>query len=74
MVNLDRCVGSCNTFNDLFNKVYVPIETEDLNLSVLNMITGLNGSKTLTKYITSKCKCKFYGRKCNPNQNRNKNK
>ena len=26
-VKLDRCVGSCNTFNDLSNKIYVPNET-----------------------------------------------
>ena len=25
-VNLDRCVGSCNTLNDLSNKVCVPKE------------------------------------------------
>ena len=33
-VNLDRCVGSCNTFKDLSNKVCVPNKTEDLNLSI----------------------------------------
>ena len=33
--------------------------TEDLNLSVLNMITGRNESKTLTKHIPSECKCRF---------------
>ena len=27
VVKLDRCVGSCNTFNDLSNKVYVPNKT-----------------------------------------------
>ena len=26
-VKLDRCVGSCNTLNDLCNKVCVPIKT-----------------------------------------------
>ena len=31
-VNLDRCVGSYNTLNDLFNKVCVPNETENLNV------------------------------------------
>ena len=41
-VKLDRCVGSCNTLNDLSNKVCVPNKTEDLNLSVFNMITGIN--------------------------------
>ena len=58
-VNLDRCVGSCNTINDLSNKVCVPNKTEDLNLSIFNMITGINESKTLTKHISCKWKCKF---------------
>ena len=40
-VKLDRCVGNCNTLNDLSNKICVPNKTEDLNLSVSNMITGL---------------------------------
>ena len=66
-VKLDRCVGSCNTLNDLSNKVCVPNKTEDLNLSVFNMITGINESKTLTKHISCECKCKFDERKCNLN-------
>ena len=37
-VNLDRCMGSCNTCNDMSNRVCVPDKTEDLNLSVFNMI------------------------------------
>ena len=47
-VNLDKCAGSFNTLNDLPNKVCVPNKTGDLNLSVSNMITGINASKTLT--------------------------
>ena len=49
-VNLDRCMGGFNTLNDLSNKVCVPSKIEDLNLSVFNMITGINESKILTKY------------------------
>ena len=41
-VKLDRCIGSCNTLNDLSNKVCVPNKTEDLNLSVFSTITGIN--------------------------------
>ena len=66
-VKLDRCAGSCNTLNVLSNKVCVPNETEDLNLSVFNMITGINELKTLTKHISCECECKFDGRKCNSN-------
>ena len=41
-VNLDRCARNCNTLNDLSNKVCVLNKTEDLNLSMFNMITGKN--------------------------------
>ena len=44
-VKLHKCVGSCNTLNDLSNKVCIPNK----------MITGINESKTLTKHISSKC-------------------
>ena len=64
-VKLDRCVGSCNALNDLSNKVCVPNKTEDLNLSMFNMITVINESKTLTKHISGEGKCKFDGTKCN---------
>ena len=74
VVNLDRCFGSCNILSDLSNKVCVPNKTEDLNLSIFNMITGINLSKTLTKPISCEYKCKFDGRKCNSNQKWNNDK
>ena len=76
VVNLDRCVGSCNALNNLFNKVCVSNKTEDLNPSMFNKITGIvvNELKKLTKHILCKCECKFDGRKCNPNQWWNNNK
>ena len=63
-VKLDRCVGSCNTLNELSNKVCVSHKTEDLNLSIMKIITGINESKILTKHISCKYKCKYDGRKC----------
>ena len=41
-VKLDRCVGTCKTLNDLSNKVCVPIKTEDLDIRVFNLNTGIN--------------------------------
>ena len=73
-VKLDKCAGSCYTINDLSNKVCVPNKTENLNLSVFNMITGINESKTLTKHISCKCKCRFDETKCKSNQSWNNNK
>ena len=62
------CLNTLNTLNDLPNKVCVPNEIEDLNLSVLNTITGTSESNTLTKHISCKCKCKFDERKCSSYQ------
>ena len=47
--------------NDLSNKVCVPNETKNLNLSVFNMITGTNQSKKLSKHISRQYKCKLDG-------------
>ena len=35
VANVDRCMESCNTLNDLF-------EIEDLNIHVFSMITGIS--------------------------------
>ena len=61
-VKLDRSVGKANTLSDLSNEVCVQNKREDLNLSVFNMITGINESKTLIKDMSCKCKCKFGGK------------
>ena len=39
VVNLDRCDGSCNSLDDLSDRIYVSNKTEDLNAKVFNMIT-----------------------------------
>ena len=39
-VKQGKCVGSCNTFNDLSNKVCVKNKTGDLNIDTFFMITG----------------------------------
>ena len=52
-VKLGRCVGSCNTLNDLSNKVCVPKKTEDLNLSVFNggMMINVDVSTKNVMYV-----------------------
>ena len=76
VIKLDRYVGSCNILNHLSRKVCVSNKTKDWNLNVLNMITGINESKTITKYISRECKCecRFNGRKYNSNEKWNNNK
>ena len=61
-IKLDTCVRSCNTLNDLSNKVCVPNKTKDSNLRVFNMAARINNSKALTKDVSCKCRCKFDGK------------
>ena len=50
-VQLGRLVASCNTPNDLSNKACIPNKTKDFNLSVFNMIKGINESNINKTYI-----------------------
>ena len=50
MVNLDRCHENCK-IPDLSGRTCVPNKTEDVNLSVFNLITRINESKTLSYHI-----------------------
>ena len=54
-VNVDKCMGSCNTLNDLSHRLYVPDKTEDFRI-----IRGINESRSLAKHISYKCRCKTY--------------
>ena len=62
-VNLDRCVGHCNTFSDLSNRTYIRKKTKDLRLHYFNVVTAENESKTLTVHISSECKSIFDDKK-----------
>ena len=62
------------TLNEISNKICVPNKTEDLNLRLCNMITGMNEPKTLEKHVSYKCEWKFDSRKCNSNQKWNNDK
>ena len=54
--------------------MFVPNKTEHLNLSVFNIVTEINQSKTSTKHISCNYECKFDGRKCKLNQKWNNDK
>ena len=51
---------SCNTFDGLSNKLCIQNRTEDLNLSVFNMIAWINESKILTNYIPCDSKVELW--------------
>ena len=43
----------------------VPNKTEDLSLSMFNMIAEIYGSNPWTKDVSCECKCNFDRIKCN---------
>ena len=53
-VKSDRCVGSCNTLNDLSNRVCAPNKTRDLNIHVLTLILvwGSGGILTTSSWFS----------------------
>ena len=65
MISLDKCNGSCNVLSP---KIYVPKETKDINMKIVNMIKNKNEAKAMTKHISCDCKCKFNSTMCNSNQ------
>ena len=54
VVHVGRCAWSCNTLNNLTNRVWVSNETEDVNFHVVNMKTRINESRSLTKHVSIK--------------------
>ena len=56
--NVDKCVWSFNTINDLSKKIFFPNKIEHSNISIFNMIVWIDESKTVTKDIPRECKCK----------------
>lgn len=54
MVSLDRCNVSCNAVENSFCKICVLNNIEDVDLKVLNMIIGINESKTFWLKMTFK--------------------
>ena len=65
MISLGQCSGSCDV---LSSKRCVPKEIKDMNVKTFNAITNKNKAKTMTKYISWDCKCKFNSTTCNSNQ------
>ena len=55
MVNSDGRNGNCNSLNSPFDRICVPIKTEDVNVCVFNMIT--RKCKSNQKWNNDKCQC-----------------
>ena len=66
MIIFDKCNGSCDVVDESSPKMCVRSEIKHINVKTLvfNMITKINEAKTLVKYISCDCKCKFNSTSC----------
>ena len=65
IISMKRCDESCNTIEYSIVSICIPNKMEDLNLNLLEMVKGINETKTLAKHISIEWKCEFDDRKSN---------
>ena len=63
MISIEKCSGSCNSFDNLSTKICIPSKIKDINVKIFNMVT--NNNEAMVKYISCDCKCKFNSSICN---------
>ena len=68
MISIDEYNGSSNTVYDVSTKICLLSKTKEVDVKLFNMIARINEAKTLVKYISCDCKCKFNTITCNSNQ------
>ena len=44
-IKMNKCKGSCNTFNDPYAKICVPDEIKNINVKVFNLMSRTNGTR-----------------------------
>ena len=69
-----KCSGSCDNTNNPLAKLCVPDVVKNLNLKVLNLVSGTNETRRIEWYVTCKCKCRFNSSVCNNKQRWNDDK
>ena len=58
-INACKCSDSCNNINNPCVKLCVPDVTKNLNVKVLNLVSGTNEARRIEQHETCKCKCRF---------------
>ena len=64
-IEVNKCSGSCNNVNDPSAKLCVPDVVKNINVKVLNLISGTNETRHIKWHKTCKCKCRFDASVCN---------
>ena len=63
-VQVNKCSGSCNTSDNLIEKLCVPNVIKGLNIKVYNFLTMLNETRNVLWHESFKCVCKLNMNTC----------
>ena len=67
-VLVNKCSGSCNTFDNPMAKLCVPHVIKRLNMQVYNFLMRLNETQNVLWHESCKCVCKLNSSVCNNKQ------
>ena len=67
-IKITKCSGSCNNVSNPCAKLCVPDVVKNLNVKVLNLVSGTNETRRIEWHETCKCKSRFNSSVCNNKQ------
>ena len=67
-VLVNKCSGSCNTFDNPMAKLCVPNDIKRVNMQVYNFLMMLNETRNVLWHESCKCICKLNSSVCNNKQ------
>ena len=67
-VLVNKCSGSCNTFNDPMAKMYIPNIIKTVNMKVYNFLMRLNETRNVLWHESCKCICRLNSSVCSSKQ------
>ena len=73
-IKINKCSGSCNIINNLYEKICVPDTIKDLNAKVFNLMSLPNETRHIKWHETCKCIYRLDKIICNSKQSWNEDK
>ena len=73
-ITINKCKGSCNTINDPYAKLCVPVTIKNINIKVFNLMSRTNETRRIKWHKTCKCKYRLDASVCNNKQRWNEDK
>ena len=67
-VLVNKCSGSCDTFDDPMARLFVPNIIKNVNMKVYNFLMRLNESRNVLWHESCKCVCLLNSSVCNSKQ------